>query len=146
MEKRPQITGAVVLVALLAGGVFVPTFQNGGTNDSDIILSEVDSKVGQAVIDEKFDLGAAEPIRIVTDADTAEQMAREVAALPQIVSADVSTDERGGRVIVDAEAGDISTPKAGSEAVEVVREVAHVIDPGSLVGGVAAENLSLIHI
>ena len=140
VEKRPQITGAVVLVALLAGGVFVPTFQNGGTTDSDIILSEVDSKVGQAVIDEKFDLGAAEPIRIVTDADTAEQMAREVAALPQIVSADVSTDERGGRVIVDAEAGDISTPKAGSEAVDVVREVAHVIDPGSLVGGVAAEN------
>lgn len=140
VEKRPQITGAVVLVALLAGGVFVPTFQAEGTNDSDIILSEVDSKVGQAIIDEKFDLGAAEPVRIVTDGDTAEQMAREVAALPQIVSADVSTDERGGRVIVDAEAGDTSTPEAGSEAVEAVREVAHGIDPGSLVGGAAAEN------
>lgn len=139
IENRPRVTGAIVLVALLAGGVFVPTFHDDGTRDSDIILADVDSKVGQAVIDEKFDLGSTEPVRIVAAEGRAEQLAADVAALPDITAAEVTVEPIDGRVVVEAEPT-ASDPESSSAMIEAVRAVAHEVDGTALVGGADAEN------
>lgn len=138
VAAHPRRTWLVVTAVLLAGFALAPTFRAAGTDDSEIVLTQVDSKVGQAKLDEHFDLGEADPIKIVTPEATADQVTQAAREVPGVLSAEPAGPAKGGLVEVTVVPRD---PGQAESLVDQVRTASHGVAPDSLVGGSAATKL-----
>ena len=145
-DRAVWIGTAAALIALTA---FAPTFRAGGSSDSDVFLTEVESVAGQEVLAAHFDAGGTQPITIVAPESDADAVAAAAAGVPGVTSATVLTAGPAsteplvvdGRVLVNA----VTAASADSrEAVQVasdVRDTVHEVSPDALVGGAAAQRL-----
>lgn len=138
VAAHPRRTWLVVTAVLLVGFALAPGFRANGTEDSQIVLSQVDSKDGQARLDEHFDLGEADPIKVVTGSDDADRVVEAARDLPGVLSADPAGEPKNGLVEVTVVPKD---PSQAESLVGQVREVSHRVAPESLVGGSAATKL-----
>ncbi|WP_106850374.1 MMPL family transporter [Blastococcus sp. Marseille-P5729] len=133
VERRPRQVWMVVAAVLIAFCFAIPSFKADGTTDAEIFLTQVDAVDGQQVLDESFDAGAADPLRVVIDAQQAEQLVTDLQATDGVSSASVSegqTSDGMTEVVVVPE-----DPDESQQLVEPVRDVAHALDDDSLVGG-----------
>ncbi|GAB3308929.1 MMPL family transporter [Epidermidibacterium keratini] len=141
VERWPRRIWIAVSLVLLALCIAVPTFKAEGTSDADVFLAEVDSVTGQQVIDEHYEAGAADPIRVVTPTGDADEVAEELEGVDGVQQVTVGTDERDGQVIVDV------VPADNADAATVVGDVrtaAHGVTPDALVGGDAAVKIDTL--
>ncbi|AAZ57030.1 conserved hypothetical protein [Thermobifida fusca YX] len=70
VSRHPRRYWVATAVALLAAAAFVPQFRAEGTSDFDIFRTEVDSVVGQEVLEDGFGHAVtAQPAVIIADAD-----------------------------------------------------------------------------
>ncbi len=131
------LTLVVVAVAAAAALFYLSGFE--GSFDVRLFLPEgSESFEGLSVILDRYESGALFPLFVVASSeDEAEVLAPELEALECVLRAEAS-----GRVVTVV----LAVNPLGDEGVdcaEEVRERAHEVDPGSLVGGPAAENLDL---
>lgn len=141
VERWPRRIWIAVSLVLLALCLAVPTFKAEGTSDADVFLAEVDSVTGQQIIDEHYSAGAADPIRVVTPADDAADVAEDLEGIDGVEQVTVGTDEHDGQVVVDV------VPADNADAATVVgdvRDVAHEVSPDALIGGDAAVKLDTL--
>lgn len=136
VESRPRPVWITVGLVLIAFCFAVPTFKASGTTEAEVFLTEVDAVVGQEVLDERFNAGAADPIQIVVPADSAAQVADEVTDVDGVESVVVGQDQTtDGFVEVTVTAAE------GTEVTEVIADVRPIvqdIDSDGLVGGRSA--------
>ena len=136
VESRPRPIWITVGAVLVAFCFAIPTFRASGTSEADVFLTEVDAVTGQEVLDARFDAGAATPIRIAVPADSAQQLADEVAGVAGVATAEVGQKETSdGFVEVTVVASDAEQTQ---ELVTDLRPVVHDVDADALVGGRAA--------
>lgn len=138
-----MLTAAVLLVA----AAFVTTFQADGTGQADNFLTAVDSVAGDEALTEHFTAGQAQPVIVITAADTAEQVVAELEQVSGIDAVNILADEDGepvvvgDRVQVQAITSAVSESSEGQDAAAQVRGAAQDIDPEALIGGASADLL-----
>ena len=153
--RRPRLVWAGTAVVLLAAAAWVPTLDAGGTSDSDIFLTEVESVTGGEVLAEHFDAGQVEPVQIFVPESAAADVVAAVEGVEGVTSATVFTGVPGapgapsdapplvvdGLVRIDAVTRASAESQEASEVVADVRVAAHGASGDALVGGAAAQRL-----
>ena len=133
VQAHPRRLWLVVVAVLALGCVAVPTFEAKGTGQGEVFLLTVDSVTGQEILDERFETGAADPVRVVTPTANAEEVVEETRDLPGVIDTSVGDKEIDGRVVVDVVP---EHPEEAEDLVVAVREAVHPLAPGEiLVGG-----------
>jgi RND superfamily putative drug exporter len=133
-------------LALIAGAAFAPQLKSGGTAQSDIFLTQVDSVVGQHLLAAHFPGGSGSPTFIIADAGNASQVAAGVAAVPGVSAVAPAGGAPptvvDGRVQILATLASAPDSDAALDTVKRIRTAVHAI-PGSdaLVGGPTATQL-----
>ncbi|MBD7918235.1 MMPL family transporter [Cellulomonas sp. Sa3CUA2] len=141
--------------ALLLAAAFVPTFRAGGTSQTDVFLTPVDSVAGEEVLAEHFPAGAVQPAIVVVPEAELDAVVAAAESVDGIASAAPYTGAPGGApgaagappVVVDGRVRvDVVTeaPSDSQDAVDAVadlREAVTAVAPDALVGGPAAETL-----
>lgn len=151
-HARPVWIGTAAVLLVLAA--FVPTLRAGGTSQTDVFLTPVDSVAGEEVLAEHFPAGAVQPATVVVDEADVDAVVAAAQDVPGVSSAAPYTGVPAGApagdappVVVDGVARvDVVTdaPSDSQEAVDVVadlRTAVHDVVPDALVGGPAAETL-----
>ncbi|MDN5724321.1 MAG: MMPL family transporter [Propionibacteriales bacterium] len=139
VARHPRRTWLIAAGILALGAVFAPTLNAQGTTQSEIFLKQEDAVIGQRVLDEKYDLGASQPIEIIVPTAKAEQAATLARGIDGVEEVTVGDDVQDGRVVVDAAA---VNPNDAQQVVADIREVVHPLAPGEvLVGGSEALRL-----
>ncbi|MFC8191698.1 MMPL family transporter [Cellulomonas sp. NPDC057328] len=141
-------------VGLLVLAAFLPTLRAGGTSQTDVFLTPVDSVAGEEVLADHFPAGAVQPATVVVDEADVDAVVAAAQDVPGVASAAPYTGAPAGApageappVVVDGRARvDVVTeaPSDSQEAVDVVadlRTAVHDVAPQALVGGAAAETL-----
>ena len=141
--------------ALLLAALFVPTFRAGGTSQTDVFLTPVDSVAGEEVLAEHFPAGAVQPAVVIVPQAELDAVVQAAEGVDGVESAAAYTGAPGGApaaadappVVVDGQVRvDVVTtaPSDSQEAVDTVadvREAVSAVAPDALVGGPAAETL-----
>ncbi|WP_153502566.1 MMPL family transporter [Cumulibacter manganitolerans] len=133
VERNPRRIWITVGAVLIAFCFAVPTFKAEGTADADVFLTKVDAVDGQRALQEHFDAGAADPLRVVIAADKAPELVDKLGGTNGVASATVGqgqTDDGRTEVVVVP-----TDPDKAQQLVEPVRDVAHAVDRDALVGG-----------
>lgn len=151
--RRVWLSTAVVLAIACA---WVPTFEAEGTGENDIFLSEVESVTGYEVLADHFDAGQVQPVTVLADEADLDAVVDAVTQVDGVAAAQAVAEGGGGgrpadpsapplvvdgRVLVEVVTQAPSDSQEATAVVERIREVAHDVAPGSLVGGAAAERL-----
>ncbi|WP_233405060.1 MMPL family transporter [Actinotalea solisilvae] len=151
--RRVWLSTAVVLAIACA---WVPTFEAEGTGENDIFLSEVESVTGYEVLADHFDAGQVQPVTVLADEADLEGVVEAVTQVDGVAAAQAVAQGGGGgrpadptapplvvdgRVLVEVVTEAPSDSQEATAVVERIREAAHDVAPGSLVGGAAAERL-----
>ncbi len=145
----------VSAAVLLLAAAFVPTFRAGGTSQTDVFLTPVDSVAGEEVLAEHFPAGAVQPALVVVDESELDAVLEAALGVDGVQSAAAYTGAPGGApaaagaepVVVDGRVRvDVATeaPSDSQEAVDTVadlRDAVSAVAPDALVGGPAAETL-----
>lgn len=153
VRARPRPIWAVVLLVLLAGAAGVTQLRADGVEQSEVVLTETDTKAGQAMLADHFDAGTGAPTSIFVSADDAES-ARQIVedvdgvAAARLVAEDGAPAQDPGqarvvddRVQISATLEDPSDSPAAEATVEQLREQLDAVDQQALVGGPTATQL-----
>ncbi|GIG39994.1 MMPL family transporter [Cellulomonas phragmiteti] len=155
VARRARPVWIVSATVLLLAAVFVPTFRAGGTSQSDVFLTAVDSVAGEEVLAEHFPAGAVQPALVVVPQADLDAVVDAAQGVEGISSAAAYTGAPAGApgagsapaVVVDGRVRvDVVTdaPSDSQEAVDAVadlRAAVTAVAPDALVGGPAAETL-----
>ncbi|MFV0252441.1 MAG: MMPL family transporter [Beutenbergiaceae bacterium] len=156
VTRRARPVWILTTLGLLVLAAFLPTLKADGTGESDVFLGEVEAVAGERELSEHFDSGAVEPIQIVADQATQEAMIAAVLEVDGVASATgysgaqqgpPTGDVQSSPIVIDGNVLIQVATEASAESGEAqqvvaqVRQVAHEVDPTSLVGGAAAERL-----
>jgi putative drug exporter of the RND superfamily len=145
--RRPRATWVLTLLALAAAAAFVPTFQDEGTAQSEVFLTEVDSVEGQEALQRHYAADAGNPVVVLGPAGQLPRILRTVTASGDVASATpVTTTGRPqappkvvqGRVLVEASLTAPADSDAAQQAVSDLRERLDRVSPDVLVGGQTA--------
>ena len=131
----------VMVLALLVPAVWVHAgFQ--GSHDLTIMMPRgTESLEGLQIINERFDPGVVYPLYVVPSSpDKASELADTLSNISCVARASVA-NSTSRYVLVIPSVNPLSAE--GVECARQVREAAHRVDPGSLVGGMAAVSLDL---
>ena len=133
VQAHPRRLWLIVVAVLALGCVAVPTFEAKGTSQAEVFLIKVDSVTGQEILDDRFETGAADPIRVVTPTGKADDVVEATRDLPGVADSTLGEKEIDGRVVVDVVP---EHPEEAEDVVVEVREAVHPLAPGEiLVGG-----------
>ncbi len=155
VARHARPVWVVSAVALLVAAAFVPTFRAGGTSQSDLFLTSVDSVTGEEVFAEHFPAGAAQPAVVIIPEGDLDAVVAAAEGVDGVMSAAPYTGAVGGApsaagaepVVVDGRVRvDVVTdaPSDSQKAVNTiadVRDAVSAVSPDALVGGPAAETL-----
>lgn len=155
VARHARPVWVVSAAVLLLAAVFVPTFRAGGTSQTDVFLTAVDSVAGEEVLAEHFPAGAVQPALVVVQEAELDAVVDAATAVEGVASAAPYTGAPGGApgaagappVVVDGRVRvDVVTdaPSDSQEAVGTVaalRGAVAAVAPDALVGGPAAEKL-----
>jgi RND superfamily putative drug exporter len=153
--RRTWIAAAVSLGALAA---FLPSFEDSGTGEQDVFLTEVDSVLGFEVIEAHFAAGQASPVRVIVeeaDADAAMAVVSDVPGVDTAYLLTASVREGAppgvvlgeppvvveGLVEINAITRVAASSQEAPEVVQDIRDALRAVAPSSIVGGRAAESL-----
>jgi RND superfamily putative drug exporter len=139
---RPRAVWLVTTAVLLVGVAFLPQLEADGTAQSDLFLSEVDSKLGQDVLSAHFPGGSGSPTSIVAKASAAREVVR-AADVPGVARV-VPAGEEDGLVLLQAVLDDPADSGPALSTVERLRNAVHDV-PGAdaKVGGQTAIQLDV---
>jgi len=154
VARRARPVWLVSAAVLLVAAAFVPTFRAGGTSQTDVFLTAVDSVAGEQVLAEHFPAGAVQPAVVVVPAGDLDAVLAAAQDVDGVASAAAFTGGPAGAPAADAPAVvvdgrvrvDVVTdaPSDSQEAVDTVadlREAVTAVAPDALVGGPAAQTL-----
>ncbi|MBO0900083.1 MMPL family transporter [Cellulomonas sp. zg-ZUI22] len=155
VARRARPVWIISAAVLLLAAAFVPTFRAGGTSQTDVFLTPVDSVAGEEVLAEHFPAGAVQPALVVVDESELDAVLEAAQGVEGVESAAAYTGAPGGApgaadappVVVDGRVRvDVVTqaPSDSQEAVDTVadlRDAVVEVAPDALVGGPAAETL-----
>jgi putative drug exporter of the RND superfamily len=146
--RRPRATWVVTLLALAAAAAFVPTFDDDGTAQTDVFLTEVDSVQGQEALNRHFETDAGSPVTILGPAPRLQDIVATATATDGVASAVPMTTPPGrpgaeptvvqGRVMVEATLSVPADTPAAQDAVLTLRDRLDSVSPDVLVGGQTA--------
>ncbi len=153
--RRARLVWVATAVGLLAAAAWVPTLDAGGTSDSDIFLTEVDSVTGGDVLAQHFDAGQVEPVQVFVPEAAAQDVIAAVEGVDGVTSAAVHTGVPGapgapsdapplvvdGLVRIDAITQAAAESQEATAVVGDVRTAAHGVTADAVVGGAAAQRL-----
>ncbi len=133
---------AIVVVAAVPAIYEHATFK--GSHDLTLMMPEgTESLEGLKIINSRFDPGVLYPLYVVpSNASSAKAIADAVASLSCVSKAVVENTSSGTRYVLVIPSV-VPMSRAGVSCARQVREAAHKIDPGSLVGGAAAMSLDV---
>jgi RND superfamily putative drug exporter len=139
---RPRVVWVVTMLVLLAGAAFLPQLKASGTAQSDLFLTEVDSKIGQQVVNDHFPGGSGSPTVVIADEAAAKDVL-DATRVPGVFTADVA-GSRNGKVLIQAVLDDPADSAAALSTVERMRTAVHAV-PGAdaKVGGSSAIQLDV---
>ncbi|KGI82249.1 membrane protein [Actinopolyspora erythraea] len=145
--KAPRAIWIGTTVLLLLGTLGLPQLRAGGTAQSEVFLTPVESVAGQELLSEHFPGGAGAPTVIIADAGSAESVAR-AAEVPGVADVAVTRTEAGapsvvdGRVRVEAVLTDPADSEAALTTVRRIRDSVHAVEGAdAMVGGTSAIQL-----
>lgn len=155
VARRARPVWVVSAAVLLLAAAFVPTFRAGGTSQTDVFLTDVDSVAGEEVLAEHFPAGAVQPAVVIVPEGDLDAVVAAAQDVPGVASAGPYTGSTGGApgapgaapVVVDGRVRvDVVTdaPSDSQDAVDTVadlRDAVAAAAPDALVGGPAAETL-----
>ena len=155
VARRARPVWIVSAAVLLLAAAFVPTFRAGGTSQTDVFLTPVDSVAGEEVLAEHFPAGAVQPALVIVPESDLDAVVEAAEGVEGVESAAAYTGAPGGApgaagappVVVDGDVRvDVVTeaPSDSQEAVDTVadlREAVTAVNPDAIVGGPAAETL-----
>lgn len=165
--RRPRLYWLATLAVLVAFAAFVPQFRAEGTSQTDIFRTEVDSVLGEEVLERGFGgTASAQPAVIVAAADRAGAVAEAAEGVEGVTRVVPVTGEGApsggpppgvaggqeaeplvvdGRVLLQAT---LAEPAESTEAVAIVRDLRTAVHAvpgaGALVGGDTAVNLDTV--
>ena len=152
--RRPRATWVVTLLALAAAAAFVPTFDDDGTAQTDVFLTEVDSVQGQEALSRHFETDAGSPVTILGPAPRLQDIVTTATATEGVASAAPVTTPPGrpgaqptvvqGRVMVEATLSVAADTPAAQDAVLALRDQLDSVSPDVLVGGQTAIQVDTI--
>ncbi len=140
------VRGAPVLLALVLVALVPAVYVHAGfkgSHDLTIMMPEdTESLEGMRLINEKFDPGVVYPFYIIpSDNGDVEELAKAVESLGCISKVGVENSTDNIYIIAVSSVNPLTAESVG--CARQVREAAHKVDPGSLVGGMAAVSLDL---
>jgi putative drug exporter of the RND superfamily len=148
--RSPRKVWAVSALALLACGVFVPTFKAEGTSQEELFLNKVESVTGQEALARHFDAGSGTPVQILTPTDRAQEVVEAAAEVDGVATASagqapgVPPKVVDGQVLVQATLNVAADSPEATKVVEHLRAELDQISPDILVGGNTAINLDVL--
>ncbi|MCC2313268.1 MMPL family transporter [Cellulomonas xiejunii] len=156
VARRARPVWILSAAVLLLAAAFVPTFRAGGTSQTDVFLTAVDSVAGEEVLAEHYPAGAVQPAIVVVPQEDLDAVVEAAEGVEGVSSSAPYTGAASGApgagadappVVVDGRVRvDVVTeaPSDSQEAVDTVadlREVVTAVAPDAIVGGPAAETL-----
>jgi RND superfamily putative drug exporter len=143
IRPRPRTVWVGTTAALLAASLGLFTLNAKGLAQAESFRGTPESIVGDEVAREHFPAAAGNPVVIVTSADTADDVARAVAATEGIGST-AEPRVTGNDALIEATLTDAADSQAAYDTVEVLRaDLDDVGDGEALVGGNTAINLDV---
>jgi RND superfamily putative drug exporter len=148
--RSPRKVWAVSALALLACGVFVPTFKAEGTSQEELFLNKVESVTGQEALARHFDAGSGTPVQILTPTDRAQEVVEAATEVDGVATASagqapgVPPKVVDGQVLVQATLNVAADSPEATKVVEHLRAELDQISPDILVGGNTAINLDVL--
>jgi RND superfamily putative drug exporter len=148
--RSPRKVWAVSALALLACGVFVPTFEAEGTSQEELFLNKVESVTGQEALARHFDAGSGTPVQILTPTDRAQEVVEAATEVDGVATASagqapgVPPKVVDGQVLVQATLNVAADSPEATKVVEHLRAELDQISPDILVGGNTAINLDVL--
>ncbi|MDO8151181.1 MMPL family transporter [Isoptericola sp. b408] len=146
----------VTALVLLAGAAFVPTLNAGGTGDSEVFLTQVDSVDGEEVLTAHFEGVSTQPVTVITPEGDLDAVVEAAESTEGVSEATPVTDQPApapgapaggdalvvdGLVRVDVITDAPSDSQEATEAVAALRDSVEGVSPDTLIGGAAAERL-----
>ncbi|TQL03893.1 RND superfamily putative drug exporter [Cellulomonas sp. SLBN-39] len=155
VARRARPVWVVTALVLVAAAAFAPTFRAGGTSQTDVFLTDVDSVAGEEVLAAHFPAGAVQPATVFVDEALAADVVAAAQDVPGVSSAAPYTGVPAGvpgadqaePVVVDGTVRIDVVTDAASDSQESVDTVADLrtalqdVAPDALVGGPAAQTL-----
>ncbi|MEU0785437.1 MMPL family transporter [Streptomyces sp. NPDC006173] len=149
IARRPRTTWIGTALVLAALSIGLVELRAAGIPTADQFTGKPDSIVGQEISEHYFPAGAGDPLVVVSDATSAEQVRRTVAADPGVVPASIgvppgTAPEHDGSVLFEATLRDPSDSDAAKATVDRVRDSVHALpDADAKVGGGTAALLDM---
>lgn len=153
VRARPRPIWAVVLLVLIVGAAGVTQLRADGVEQSEVVLTETDTKAGQAMLADHFDAGTGAPTSVFAPADDAESALQTVRSVDGVAAAQLVAD--GGapaqeaaqarvvddQVQISATLEDATDSPAAESTVQRLRDELDAVDQEALVGGTTATQL-----
>lgn len=144
IDRAPRLVWSLTAVGLVALALSVAVLRV-GTPADEAYRDVPDSVTGQTLLAEHFPAGESAPTLVVADADEADDVRDEVAAVPgvdRIAAEDASPD--GSRTLFTVVLDDTPDSDAAADSVTALRDaLADVADADALVGGATARTLDV---
>ncbi|HYJ68468.1 MAG TPA: MMPL family transporter [Nocardioidaceae bacterium] len=142
ISHRPRAVWVGTSVALAIMAIGTITLDAKGLDNSEQFVGTPDSVKGERVIEDHFSSAGDNNLQIVANADTADQVVKEVSGVDGVNSDAVTVaGEQDGTALILAGIEDGAFSEAAFATVERVRDTVHGIDGAdALVGGNAAVN------
>ncbi|WP_328966704.1 MMPL family transporter [Streptomyces sp. NBC_00239] len=138
VSRRPRIVwiGTTLVLGIMAIGVF--GLKADGLSNKDQFTSTPQMAVGEKIQSEHFPAGSGDPVLVVAEAASAEQVRTALSGVPGVVG--VSTPMvKGGEAIMLGELKDDPSSKTAMRTVEQARTAVHAVEGADAqVGGSTA--------
>jgi RND superfamily putative drug exporter len=144
IAPRPRRVWVITTLVLGVAALGLFRLDTGGLTTEDQYTKEFDSLKGQRVLLEHGMVDRSNPIMVVTDTGTQQDVAAALGTVDGLGEPDTSTPPVGGVALVTATVpGDVASP-AAFDMVQAAREAVHEVDGAhALVGGTSAIYLDI---
>ena len=159
VAAKPRRTWLLAFAGLAVLAAFMPTFRADGVGQDDFLLGDIESVAGLDVLREHFDAGATDPVQIVADENTWQEVVTGLQSVEGVSAAYAVTPavQQGapggvipeppvvidGRVAIDVITVADAQSQEAKETVALIREAVQAVDSTALVGGTAAVGLDI---
>jgi RND superfamily putative drug exporter len=153
VRKHHRPVWVITALVLAVGCLGVTQLKASGVPDSELVLGQTDSKLGNEAIARHFDAGAGSPAQVYADEALATPVLDAATAVPGVASAYVVGEDGGpvrqgvaakvveGRVQIQATFSDAADSEAALDTVVKLRSAVQGVDADALVGGTSATSL-----
>ncbi|WP_394162895.1 MMPL family transporter [Galactobacter valiniphilus] len=153
VRKHHRPVWILTALVLAAGCLGVTQLKASGVPDSELVLGQTDSKLGNQAIARHFDAGAGSPAQIYATEAQGTPVLDAATQVPGVASAYVVAEDGGpvrpgvepkvveGRVQIQATFSDAADSEEALATVASLRDAVHAVDGEALVGGASATSL-----